>query len=41
MIYMLAQVKLEDLVLRTGDSVEGEIRGPKDAERYFALIKSK
>ena len=25
--------------LRTGDSVEGEIRGPKDAERYFALIK--
>jgi transcription termination factor Rho len=25
--------------LRTGDSVEGEIRGPKDAERYFALLK--
>ena len=25
--------------LRTGDSVEGEIRGPKDQERYFALLK--
>jgi|TARA_B100000959_G_scaffold244553_1_gene268561 transcription termination factor Rho len=25
--------------LRTGDSVEGEIRAPKDAERYFALLK--
>merc|ERR1712093_860692 len=25
--------------LRTWDSVEGEIRAPKDAERYFALLK--
>ncbi len=25
--------------LRTGDTVEGPIRGPKDAERYFALLK--
>ena len=25
--------------MRTGDSVEGEIGGPKDAERYFALLK--
>tara|TARA_B100000780_G_scaffold268702_1_gene226880 strand:- start:1195 stop:2466 length:1272 start_codon:yes stop_codon:yes gene_type:complete len=25
--------------LRTGDSVEGEVRGPKDAERYFALLQ--
>ena len=25
--------------LRTGDSVEGEIRGPKAQERYFALLK--
>lgn len=25
--------------LRTGDSVEGEIRSPKDGERYFALLK--
>ena len=25
--------------LRTGDSVEGEIRAPKYAERYFALLK--
>jgi len=25
--------------LRTGDSVEGEIRAPKDQERYFALLQ--
>jgi transcription termination factor Rho len=25
--------------LRTGDTVEGEIRAPKDGERYFAIIK--
>ena len=25
--------------LRTGDTVEGEIRSPKDGERYFALVK--
>jgi len=25
--------------LRTGDSVEGEIRAPKNQERYFALLK--
>ena len=25
--------------LRTGDTVEGEIRSPKDGERYFALLK--
>lgn len=25
--------------LRTGDIVEGEIRAPKDSERYFALLK--
>ena len=26
--------------LRTGDTVEGEIRSPKDGERYFALLKT-
>jgi transcription termination factor Rho len=25
--------------LRSGDTVEGHIRGPKDGERYFALLK--
>jgi transcription termination factor Rho len=25
--------------LRTGDTVEGEIRAPKEGERYFALVK--
>lgn len=29
------------LGLRTGDSVEGEIRAPKEGERYFALVKIK
>ena len=32
-----AQVKKYGL--RTGDTVEGEIRAPKDNERYFALVK--
>ena len=26
--------------LRTGDTVEGQIRSPKDGERYFALVKA-
>jgi transcription termination factor Rho len=25
--------------LRTGDTVEGQIRAPRDGERYFALLK--
>lgn len=25
--------------LRTGDTIEGEIRSPKDGERYFAMVK--
>src|ERR1043166_5080104 len=25
--------------LRTGDTVEGEIRAPKDGERYFAMVQ--
>ena len=25
--------------LRTGDTVEGQIRAPKDGERYFSLLK--
>jgi transcription termination factor Rho len=27
--------------LRTGDTVEGEIRAPKEGERYFALLRVK
>ena len=26
-------------LLRTGDTVEGEIRAPKDGERYFAMVQ--
>ena len=25
--------------LHTGDTIDGEIRTPKDGERYFALVK--
>ena len=31
--------QIRRFALRTGDSVEGEIRSPKDGERYFALLK--
>ena len=31
--------QLRKFGLRTGDTVEGPIRGPKDGERYFALLK--
>ena len=31
--------QIRRFALRTGDSVEGEIRSPKDKERFFALLK--
>ncbi|MEQ8432726.1 MAG: transcription termination factor Rho [Oceanicaulis sp.] len=31
--------QIRKLGLRTGDTVEGEIRSPNDSERYFALLK--
>ncbi|MFP6774395.1 MAG: transcription termination factor Rho [Alphaproteobacteria bacterium] len=31
--------QIRRFALRTGDTVEGEIRAPKEAERYFALLK--
>ncbi len=31
--------QIRRFALRTGDTVEGQIRSPKDGERYFALIK--
>ncbi len=37
-IYVTPQT-IRKLALRTGDTLEGEIRGPKDNERYFALSK--
>jgi transcription termination factor Rho len=37
-IYVTPQI-VRRFGLRTGDTVEGEIRAPKDGERYFALIK--
>ncbi|MEA5033691.1 MAG: transcription termination factor Rho [Sphaerochaeta sp.] len=33
----ISQIKM--LSLKTGDTVEGQIRPPRDAERYFAMIK--
>ncbi|MEZ5939644.1 MAG: transcription termination factor Rho [Hyphomonadaceae bacterium] len=37
-IYVSPQ-QIRKLGLRTGDTVEGIIRGPKEGERYFALVK--
>ncbi len=31
--------QIRRFVLRTGDTVEGQIRSPKEGERYFALLK--
>ena len=35
----VSPTQIRRLVLRTGDTVEGEIRSPRDGERYFALLK--
>jgi transcription termination factor Rho len=32
--------QIRKFALRTGDTVEGPVRGPKDGERYFALVKA-
>ena len=37
-IYVSPQL-LKRYGLRTGDTIEGEIRSPRDGERYFALVK--
>ncbi len=37
-IYVSPQ-QIKRMGLKTGDTVEGEIRGPRDGERYFALVK--
>lgn len=31
--------QIRRLSLRTGDTIEGEVRAPKDNERYFAMLK--
>jgi len=36
----VAPAQIRKYSLRTGDTVEGPIRGPKDGERYFALTKA-
>ncbi len=35
----LAPAQIRRFGLRTGDTVEGPIRSPRDGERYFALLK--
>ncbi|MGF1544294.1 MAG: transcription termination factor Rho [Parvularculaceae bacterium] len=35
----LSPSQIRRFALRTGDTVTGEIRSPKDGERYFALLK--
>jgi len=36
----VAPAQIRKYSLRTGDTVEGQIRGPKEGERYFALVKA-
>ena len=35
----VAPVQVRKFGMRTGDTIEGEIRAPKDGERYFALTR--
>ncbi len=35
----ISPAQIRRFSLRTGDTVEGQIRGPKESERYFALLK--
>ncbi|NOT41952.1 MAG: transcription termination factor Rho [Alphaproteobacteria bacterium] len=35
----VSPTQIRRFALRTGDTVDGPIRGPKDGERYFALLK--
>jgi len=35
----ISPTQIRRFTLRTGDTVEGQIRGPKEGERYFALLK--
>jgi len=35
----ISPVQVRRFGLRTGDTVEGQIRAPRDGERYFALLK--
>ncbi len=35
----VSPAQIKKMALRTGDTVEGEIRSPRDEERYFALRK--
>jgi transcription termination factor Rho len=35
----ISPAQIRRFSLRTGDTVEGEIRSPRDGERYFALLK--
>ena len=38
MIFMCPS-QIRKFGLRTGDTVEGPVRAPKEGERYFALLK--
>ena len=35
----ISPIQVRKFGLRTGDTVEGEIRAPKDGERYFAMVQ--
>ena len=37
--FYVSPSQIRRFALRTGDTVEGEIRSPQDSERYFAMLK--
>ena len=39
MILMFSQSQIRRFALRNGDIVTGQVRAPKDQERYYALLK--
>lgn len=39
MIFMYHLHRLKKFLLRTGDSISGQVRPPKEGERFFALLK--
>lgn len=41
MMCMFRNLKLELVGLKTGDTITGEVRPPKEGEKYFPLIKIK
>jgi transcription termination factor Rho len=35
----VSQTQIRKFALRTGDVIAGQVRAPKDSEKYFALLR--